>query len=192
MALVPALCRGQPCADLHDRDHVLINRLHAALPGHALDTKVVCYFRRPGPFRGVVVSQQVKYGSLFSGDFAQFLSLAYPALLYNEYMGRWVDVFGRENCTVRVYEFVNTSIIDDFARDVLNIPDLSPFVTTRRAVNERMSRDLLEFKRAVNRSAVYEEMSLERKIFQRLHRERWSQRGGARLLSGVSIAGPPG
>jgi hypothetical protein len=168
MALVPALCREQPCADLHDRDHVLINRLRASLPGHVLDAKVVCYFRRPDHFAESWYSQQVKYGSLFAGDFAQFLSLAHPALLYNEYMGRWVDVFGKANCTARVYESISTSIIDDFARGVLNITDLSPFVTTRRAVNERMSRDLLEFKRTVNRSTVYEEMSLERKIFQLL------------------------
>lgn len=168
MALVPALCRGQPCADLLDRDHVSINRLHASIPGHVLDTKVVCYFRRPDHFAESWYNQQVKYGSLFAGDFAEFLSLTYPALRYNAYVGRWADVFGKKNCSVRVYENVSSSIIADFAHGVLNISDLSPFVTPRRAVNERMSRDLLEFKRSVNRSAVYEEMSLERRIFQLL------------------------
>ena len=168
MALVPALCRRQPCADLLDQDHVLISRLLASIPGDGLDTNVVCYFRRPDHFAESWYNQQVKYGSLFSGDFAEFLSLVYPALLYNEYMGRWVDIFGSGNCSARVYEDVSGSIIDDFTHGVLNISDLSPFVATRDAVNERLSRDLLEFKRAVNRNAIYEEMSLERKICQLL------------------------
>jgi hypothetical protein len=168
MALVPALCRRQPCADLLDQDHVLISRLLASIPSDVLDTKVVCYFRRPDHFAESWYNQQVKYGSLFSGDFYEFLSFVYPALLYNEYMGRWVDVFGSGNCSARVYENVGSSIIDDFTRGVLSISDLSPFVATRGAVNERMSRDMLEFKRSVNSRRIYEEMSLERKIFQLL------------------------
>jgi hypothetical protein len=168
MALVPALCRRQPCSDLFNRDHVLINRLHASLPGHFLDTKIICYFRRPDHFAESWYNQQVKYGSLFSGDFAQFLSLTYPALLYNTYMEQWINIFGSENCGARVYEHATSGIIDDFAHGVLKIRDLSSFVTPRGAVNERMSRDLLEFKRAVNRSVPYEQMSLERKIFQLL------------------------
>jgi hypothetical protein len=172
MVLVPALHRRQPCGDLLDRDHVLISRLLASIPDDVLEPKVICYFRRPDHFAESWYNQQVKYGSLFSGDFPEFLSLIYPALRYNDYMRRWVDIFGRANCSARMYENISRSVIDDFAHGVLNIDDLSPFVTTfvttRAAVNGRLSRDLLEFKRTVNRSAMFEEMSLERKIFQLL------------------------
>jgi hypothetical protein len=113
-------------------------------------------------------NQQVKYGSLFFGEFSDFLTLAYPALRYSEYMERWTDIFGEAHCSARIYEYVGKSVIDDFARSVLCITDLSPFATTRGSTNERMSRDGLEFKREVNRNAIYEEMSLEREIFQLL------------------------
>ena len=39
---------------------------------------------------------------------------------------------------------------------------------TRDGVNQRMSRDHLEFKRIVNRSSTYDEMALERRIFDHL------------------------
>ena len=77
---------------------------------------------------------------------------------------------------------ISSSIIDDFARGVLNITDLSPFVATRGAVNERMSRDLLEFKRTVNRNAIYEEMSLERKISSFLMRTWVSERRSPAII----------
>jgi hypothetical protein len=168
MTLVPALCRRQPCADLHDRDHVLIRRLRASIPENDVNPEVVCYFRRPDHFAESWYNQHVKYGSLFAGDFSEFLGLVYPALLYNQYIKRWVDVFGKANCGVRMYENIDGSVIDDFMHGVLNISDLSTFVTTHDAVNERMSRDLLEFKKTVNKNAMYEEMSLERKIFRAL------------------------
>jgi hypothetical protein len=47
--------------------------------------------------------------------------------------------------------------------------ELSSFAPTHVEVNRRISRDLLEFKRMVNRNVTYEEMALERKIFELLH-----------------------
>jgi len=168
MSLVPALCRREPCADLIDRDHVLIARLFTSIPDEISDRRVVGYFRRPDHFVESWYNQQVKYGSLFFGEFPDFLALAYPSLRYGAYMERWVDIFGQPNCSARIYEHVGKSVIDDFARSVLCITDLSPFVTERRATNERMSRDVLEFKREVNKQSRYEEMSLEREIFRLL------------------------
>ena len=171
MTLVPALCRRESCGDLIGRDRVLISRLFASLPDEISDLQIVCYFRRPDHFAESWYNQQVKYGSLFSGDFFEFLELAYPALLYSQHMGQWSDVFGREHCTVRMYENITKSIIDDFVHDVLNIKNLSSFAPTRVAVNQRISRDLLEFKRIVNRSLTYDEMALERRIFDLLHED---------------------
>jgi hypothetical protein len=164
MALVPALCRREPCTDLVDRDRVLIGRLFTSLPDQISDLHIVCYFRRPDQFAESWYNQQVKYGSLFSGDFSEFLELVRPALLYNHHMDQWIDVCGRENCSARMYENVANGIIDDFARAVLNAPALSSFAPTPGEANRRLSRDVLEFKRMVNKNVKYEEMGLERKI----------------------------
>jgi hypothetical protein len=169
MSLVPALCRREPCTDLIDRDRVLISRLHTSLPDQISAAHVVCYFRRPDQFAESWYNQQVKYGSLFSGDFSEFLELVRPALLYSHHIGQWSDTFGRRNCRARMYESITNSIIDDFVGSVLNIAELSSVAPTRAEVNRRISRDLLEFKRMVNRGVTYEEMALERKIFELLH-----------------------
>jgi hypothetical protein len=169
MALVPALCRREPCTDLIDRDRVLIRRLFRSLPDQISDLHIVCYFRRPDQFAESWYNQQVKYGSLFSGDFSEFLEFVRPALLYSHHIDQWSDIFGRKTCSARIYESITNSIIDDFARGVLNTMELSSFAPTRVEVNRRISRDLLEFKRMVNRNVTYEEMALERKIFEILH-----------------------
>ena len=169
MTLVPAFCGRESCEDLIDRDRVLINRLFASLPTDVSDLEIVCYFRRPDHFAEAWYNQQVKYGSLFFGDFPEFLELVRPALLYNQHMSQWIDVFGRENCSVRMYESIDKGIVADFARGVLNTPELSSFAPTPSEANRRLSRDLLEFKRIVNRNVTYEEMGLERKIFEVLH-----------------------
>jgi hypothetical protein len=169
MALVPALCRKQPCTDLIDRDRVLINRLSTSLPDDISDLHIICYFRRPDLFAESWYNQQVKYGSLFAGAFSEFLELVRPALLYSHHIGQWSDIFGRENCSARIYEDITNSIVADFAGAVLNIADVSSFAPTRVEVNQRISRDLLEFKRIVNRTVTYDEMALERKIFELLH-----------------------
>jgi hypothetical protein len=169
MALVPALCRRETCPALIDRDAVFISRFAASLPDQISDVRVVGYFRRPDLFAESWYNQQVKYGSLFAGEFHEFLELIRPALLYSRHMNLWANVFGRESCTVRVYESIVSSIVDDFARHILDTPELAQFAPTRAAVNQRMSRDLLEFKRRVNRDVAYEEMALERRIFELLH-----------------------
>jgi hypothetical protein len=168
MTLVPALCRRESCEDLIGRDRVLISRLFASLPTDVSDLQIVCYFRRPDHFAEAWYNQQVKYGSVFFGDFFEFLELVYPALLYSQHMEQWSDIFGRESCNARIYDTIANSTVDDFAQNVLNIKKLSSFVFTRVAVNQRMSRDLLEFKRIVNRSSTYDEMALERRIFDHL------------------------
>ena len=104
MTLVPALCRRESCEDLIDRDRVLISRLFASLPTDVSDLEIVCYFRRPDHFAEAWYNQQVKYGSLFFGDFFEFLELVYPALLYSQHMDQWSDIFGRESCNVRIYD----------------------------------------------------------------------------------------
>jgi hypothetical protein len=169
MALVPALCRNEPCTDLIDRDRVLISRLFTSLPDQISDLRVVCYFRRPDQFAESWYNQQVKYGSLFSGDFGEFLALVRPALLYNQYFAQWSDIVGQRHCSARIYESITNGIVDDFARGVLNTTELSSFAPTRAEANRRLSRDLLEFKRMVNRNVAREEMALERKIFELLY-----------------------
>ena len=164
MTLVPALCRRESCEDLIDRDRVLISRLFASLPTDVSDLEIVCYFRRPDHFAEAWYNQQVKYGSVFFGDFFEFLELVYPALLYSQHMDQWSDISAERTAASGCMTASTNSTVDDFAHNVLNIKNLSSFVFTRDAVNQRMSRDHLEFKRIVNRSSTYDEMALERRF----------------------------
>jgi hypothetical protein len=167
MALVPALRRREPCADLVDRDRVLIGRFFTSLPDQISDLHIVCYFRRPDQFAESWYNQQVKYGSLFSGDFSEFLELVRPALLYNHHISQWTEVFGRRSCSVRMYENIANDIIDDFMSGILNIAELSSSSSLGGAgVNRRMRRDVLEFKKMVNRNVAHDEMGLEREVFE--------------------------
>jgi hypothetical protein len=101
---------------------------------------------------------------IFDGTFQDFLPIIRPALLYNQNMWSWSDVFGKENCFVRSYERAGADIVGDFMMNVLNIDDLTDFVHLENAGNERVSRDVLEFKRLRNRSATYNERDMERTI----------------------------
>ena len=68
------------------------------------------------------------------------------ALLQRAYAA-WSDVFGESNCIVRLYEPVKADIVSDFVENVLGIGDIAQFASMNRRANERVSRDVLEFKR---------------------------------------------
>ena len=92
-------------------------------------------------------------------------------MLYNTYMGLWSDVFGEKHCVVRVYESISGDIVSDFLQSVLGINDIDSFSRARSKANERVSRDLLEFKRTINRSVRFAERDIERAILRRIDEE---------------------
>jgi hypothetical protein len=149
----------------------LIETLQALLPDAIGTVQIACYFRRPDRYAESLYSQHVKREVGFDGAFGDFLPLIKAALLYNTCMGLWSDIFGEQNCIVRVYESISGDIVSDFLANVLDITDIDSFAQAHNQANERVSRDVLEFKRTINRSVRFAERDIERAILRRMDEE---------------------
>ena len=171
MSVLLGVRRRQVCANAIERDRLLIETLQALMPTGIDTVQIVCYFRRPDRYAESLYSQHVKRGVGFDGTFGDFLPLIERALLYDTYMGVWSDVFGEKNCVVRVYESIGGDIVSDFLQNVLNVNDIDSFAHALGKANERVSRDLLEFKRTINKSVRFAERDIERAILRRMDEE---------------------
>jgi hypothetical protein len=171
MSVLAGIRRRQACANAIEREHLLIETLQSLMP-EAIDTaQIACYFRRPDRYAESLYSQHVKREVGFAGTFGDFLPLIEAALFYNTCMSLWSDIFGEKHCIVRVYESINGDIVDDFLLSVLNVSDIDSVAHTSSRANERVSRDLLEFKRTINRSVRFAERDIERAILRRIDEE---------------------
>ena len=164
MSVLDAMQRREVCANAVERDRALIETLQSLMPEGIATTQIVCYFRRPDRYAESLYSQHVKRGIIFAGTFDEFLPIVKPALFYNKYMRAWSDVFGRKNCIVRLYEPVRADIVSDFVRNVVCIENIDQLADSQNRGNERVGRDLLEFKRLKNRAARANERDIERTI----------------------------
>jgi hypothetical protein len=164
MSVLSAMQRRQVCANSVGRDRALIETLQSLMPKGIATSQIVCYFRRPDRYAESLYSQHVKRGIIFDGTFDDLLPIIKPALLYNKNIRLWSDVFGKENCVVRLYELVGADIAGDFTRNVINIDDIGYFSDKRNPANQRVSRDVLEFKRLKNSTARFNERDIERTI----------------------------
>jgi hypothetical protein len=171
MSVLVGIRRRQACANAMERERLLIESLQSLMPAAIATTQIVCYVRRPDRYAESLYSQYVKRGVGFDGTFGEFLPLIEPALFYNTCIGLWSDAFGEKNCTVRVYESINGDIVSDFLPNVLDINDIASFTRTNNKANERVSRDLLEFKRTINKSVRFAERDIERAILRRMDEE---------------------
>jgi hypothetical protein len=171
MSVLDAMQRREVCANAVERDNALIETLQSLMP-QGMDTfEIVCYFRRPDRYAESLYSQHVKRGIIFDGTFEEFLPIIRLALFYDKHMKAWSDAFGESNCTVRLYEPVRGDIVSDFVRDVMGIDHIAGFSRSHNHGNERVSRDLLEFKRLRNRTATANERDIERTILRLVDEE---------------------
>jgi hypothetical protein len=164
MSVLAAMQRREVCTNAVERDHALIETLQSLVPEGIGVSKIVCYFRRPDRYAESLYSQHVKRGIIFDGTFEEFLPIIRPALFYDKYMRAWSDAFEESNCTVRLYEPVRADVVSDFVREVMGIDDVVQFSRSHSQGNERVSRDVLEFKRLRNRTARANERDIERTI----------------------------
>jgi hypothetical protein len=146
------------------KERSLIESLRASIPA-GVECHILCYVRRPDHYLESLYNQNVKKGALLTGDVADFLTMIDDILDYHLYLSIWRDVFGKSACSVRVYEAALPNLIDDFVRNVLKIEDLSSFTRPNLRANERLSRDVLEYKRFKNEHIRYSERKMERGIF---------------------------
>jgi hypothetical protein len=171
MSVLDAMQRREVCGTAVERDHTLIETLRALMPKGIETVHIACYFRRPDRYAESLYSQHVKRGIIFDGTFGEFFPIIKPALFYNEHMQAWSDVFDEGNCIVRLYEPVRGDIVSDFVQNVVGIGDLAQFAKMQHQANERVSRDVLEFKRLRNSTARINERDIERTILRLVDEE---------------------
>ena len=171
MSVLATMQRREVSANAVKRDRGLIRMFQSLMPEDVTTCQVACYFRRPDRYAESLYSQHVKRGIIFDGTFDEFLPIIKPALLYNQYMQAWSDAFEENNCIVRLYEPVRADIAGDFVRNVMGIDNSDQFTRIHRQANERVSRDVLEFKRLRNRAARANERDIERTILRLVDEE---------------------
>jgi Sulfotransferase domain len=165
-----AMQRGEVCRNALEDDRRVVEKLLALLPDELATCRIVCYFRRPDRYAESLYNQHVKRG-VIDGTFDEFLSRIEPVLHYDTCVRSWADVFGRRNFAVRLYDTVKNDVVGDFVTNVLGIQDVAQFSHAHKQENERISRDLLEFKRLKNRTARFSERYLDCAVFHLIEKE---------------------
>jgi hypothetical protein len=125
---------------------------------------VVCYLRRPDHYLESMYNQAVKQGR-YTGDVMQFHDLIGDVLHYSRYLNLWRDTFGARACCVYGSETVHSNVIEHFIKSILGIEWVAGFERLGLRTNERISRDLLEYKRLMNSIIPEAEQDIEKRIF---------------------------
>jgi hypothetical protein len=171
MTVLASMQQRQLCPNALEHERDLIETVGALVPEDITTSQIVCYFRRPDRYAESLYNQHVKRGISFDGTFDEFVRIIEPALFYNRHMRLWSDVFGQRNCVVRLYDSVRADVVGDFVANVLGIQDVTQFSHVHEQANERVGRDLLEFKRLKNRAARFSERDIERTILRLVDEE---------------------
>lgn len=171
-----AMQRQQVLPNALERDRIFVETFRALLPDEITTSRIVCYFRRPDRYAESLYNQHVKRG-IIVGTFDQFLSLIEPALFYDMCMRSWAEVFGQSNCIVRLYDTVKKDVVGDFVANALGIRGVFEFSHVHSQANERVSRDLLEFKRLKNRTARFGERDMDSAIIRLVNEEMGLRQG---------------
>lgn len=166
--LMMQLGRGQGCTEVLSREKSLVAGLRASIP-REVTTEVVAYFRRPDYYLESLYNQNIKYDFDFDGDCLAFSEIVADMLSYKDIFQLWCDVFGAKFCSAYSYDAVKGDLVPHFMSAVLAIDDLSAFHASGMQKNERISRDVLEYKRQKNPAIPQSERAVERKIFVRLN-----------------------
>jgi hypothetical protein len=157
-------------ADPLDDERKLIRRLHSSIP-RSVECHIVCYVRRPDHYLESLYNQNVKRGIQFTGSAVDFLHLIGDMLDYHRYLSLWREVFGSSSCSARVYEVAARDLFQDFMAHALGMSDISQFAQPHLRANERLSRDVLEYKRLSNADIHRSRRRLENKTYALLDRE---------------------
>lgn len=155
-----AMQQQQIVPNAPERDQMFVEALRELIPDEIATCQIACYLRRPDLYAESLYNQHVKRG-IIDTTFDEFLSLIEPALSYDRCLYPWADVFGQRNCVLRVYDSAKKDVVGDFVMNVLGLGDVSQFSHVHNQANERLARDLLEFKRLKNRTARFAERHIE-------------------------------
>jgi len=126
-----------------------IGQVRAAIP-EAAHVTIICYFRRQDRFLESIYNQIVKVDA-YSGNVGEFRCLIEPALDYAGHLELWRAAFPSAKFIVRNQEELADRILDDFLNSFLGRADRSALTWRDVHVNKRLGRDVLEYKRLLNR-----------------------------------------
>lgn len=144
-----------------DAERKFLEVLRACIPAEFDRIRVAIYFRRPDWFAESFYNQNVKGSLLLGLSFDEYLSHTAYNLRYFTYMRLWSETFGKGSCSAYSYEAARTNVIEDFMKKVLSVVSLSGYATPAEGKNDRICRDILEFKRMINGRVSLPEKAVE-------------------------------
>ena len=157
---------GEACEDYWAAEPRCIELLHAVLPAD-MPTRVVAFFRRQDKFLESVYAQTVRTRPL-SESCEQFRDTAGEALDYARHMRLWRRAF--PDCVVCTYEETANDAARFFLRNVLQIADTQHFDGLDLRVNTSLARDLVEYKRELNRATSFVDQRMSNFVCAELER----------------------
>lgn len=142
----------RPHGDYWAAEKNAIENFRACLPPG--DVRILCYLRPQDRELEAVYNQCVKHETGFSGSIADFLPLMEEMLDYAGHLDLWAKSFGAENIVVRSYSQAADRLISDFLEASVGIEDVAGFRPAKENGNTRLNRDILEYKRILNKIPV--------------------------------------
>ena len=142
---------GDACEDYWASEARCIELLHDVLPAD-MPKRVVVFFRRQDTFLESVYAQTVRTRPL-SATCEQFAASVSEALDYARHMRLWSRVF--PDCVVHTYEETANAAARFFLGTVLKIGDLDRFAGLDLRINTSLARDLVEYKRELNKATSF-------------------------------------
>ena len=142
---------GDTCEDYWAEESRCIELLHGVLPAD-MPKHVVVFFRRQDKFLESVYAQTVRTRPL-SESCEQFRDTAGEALDYARHMRLWRRAF--PDCVVYTYEETANDAARFFLRNVLKTGDAEQFEGLDLRVNTSLTRDLVEYKRELNKATSF-------------------------------------
>ena len=142
---------GETYEDYWAAESRCIELLHGLLPAD-MPKRVVAFFRRQDKFLESVYAQTVRTRPL-SESCEQFRDTAGEALDYARHMRLWRRAF--PDCVVYTYEETANDAARFFLRNVLKTGDAEQFEGLDLRVNTSLTRDLVEYKRELNKATSF-------------------------------------
>ena len=142
---------GEDCGHYWTAEARCIELLHDVLP-HDLPKRVMVFFRRQDKFLESVYAQTVRTRPL-SATCEQFAASVGEALDYARHMRLWSRVF--PDCVVHSYEETANAAAWFFLGTVLKIGGLDRFAGLDLRINTSLARDLVEYKRELNKATAF-------------------------------------
>ncbi len=144
---------NRPVDDYWTSEKNAIEAFRTCLPPGEM--RILAYLRRQDLFLESVYNQCVKHETGFGGDIHEFHPAMEEMLDYDRQLSLWADAFGDENVTIRSYDDIANDLIPSFLECVgLQRGIVGKSSNTKERVNERFGRDVLEYKRILNRIDV--------------------------------------